>query len=238
MSKEIKSCACSKKWRIAIPLLIVILIVGVVNLAVLFSQPVVVEESCSVDFAGEKQIEQTVPANDPFAEIADDDAVKGSLSAPITIVEFSDFECSFCERFVSQTLSDLETKYIDTGKVRFIYRDFPLAFHTNAQKAAEAAECAGEQGKYYEMHDKIFENQNAIGVNNLKSYAKQIGLDETEFNTCLDSGEMAQEVAKDFSDGQKLGVSGTPTFFVNGTKLVGAQPLSAFEQIIEAELAK
>ena len=235
MSKEVKSCDCSKKWRIAIPLLIVILIVGVVNLAVLFSQPVAVEESCSVDFAGE---EQTVPKDDPFAEIADDDAVKGSLSAPITIVEFSDFECSFCERFVSQTLSDLETKYIDTGKVRFIYRDFPLAFHTNAQKAAEAAECAGEQGKYYEMHDKIFENQNAIGVNNLKSYAKQIGLDETEFNTCLDSGEMAQEVAKDFSDGQKLGVSGTPTFFVNGTKLVGAQPLSAFEQIIEAELAK
>jgi protein-disulfide isomerase len=88
------------------------------------------------------------------------------------------------------------------------------------------------------MHDKIFENQNAIGVNNLKSYAKQIGLDETEFDICLDSGAMAQEVAKDFLDGQKLGVSGTPTFFVNGTKLVGAQPLSAFEQIIEAELAK
>ena len=238
MSKEVKSCDCSKKWRIAIPLLIIILIVGVVNLAVVFSQPVVVEESCAVDFAGEKQIEQTVPANDPFAEIADDDAVKGSLSAPITIVEFSDFECSFCETFFSQTLSDLETKYIDTGKVRFIYRDFPLEFHTNAQKAAEAAECAGEQGKYYEMHDKIFENQNAIGVNNLKTYAKQIGLDEGEFDVCLDSGAMAQEVAKDFSDGQKLGVSGTPTFFVNGTKLVGAQPLSAFEQIIEAELAK
>ena len=238
MSKEVKSCDCSKKWRIAIPLLIIILIVGVVNLAVVFSQPVVVEESCAVDFAGEKQIEQTVPANDPFAEIADDDAVKGSLDAPITIVEFSDFECSFCETFFSQTLSDLETKYIDTGKVRFIYRDFPLEFHTNAQKAAEAAECAGEQGKYYEMHDKIFENQNAIGVNNLKTYAKQIGLDEGEFDVCLDSGAMAQEVAKDFSDGQKLGVSGTPTFFVNGTKLVGAQPLSAFEQIIEAELAK
>ncbi|MBT4191866.1 MAG: DsbA family protein [Candidatus Diapherotrites archaeon] len=238
MSKEIKTCDCSKKWRIVIPLLVVILIVGVANLAVLFSQPAAVEESCAVDFAGEKQIEQTVPANDPFAEIADDDAVKGSLDAPITIVEFSDFECSFCETFFSQTLSDLETKYIDTGKVRFIYRDFPLEFHTNAQKAAEAAECAGEQGKYYEMHDKIFENQNAIGVNNLKTYAKQIGLDEGEFDVCLDSGAMAQEVAKDFSDGQKLGVSGTPTFFVNGTKLVGAQPLSAFEQIIEAELAK
>jgi protein-disulfide isomerase len=234
MSKEI-DCDCSNKWKIVIPLLIIVLIVGIANLAFLFSQPAtIVDESCSADFAG---AEQTVPAEDPFADIADDDAVRGSLDAPVTIVEFSDFECSFCARFYSSTYKELKTKYIDTGKVRFIYRDFPLGFHEKAQKAAEAAECAGEQGKYYEMHDALFESGN-LSVANLKVLAGQIGLNTSTFNTCLDSGAMAQEVQKDFADGQRLGISGTPTFFVNGTKLVGAQPISAFEQIIEAELAK
>jgi protein-disulfide isomerase len=167
----------------------------------------------------------------------DDDSILGDEDAPVTIIEFSDYECPFCARFYLNTLPQLKREYIDTGKVKLVYRDFPLSFHQNAQKAAEAAECAGEQDKYYEMHDKIFENQQAITTTNLKEYAKEIGLNTNEFNECLDSGEMASEVQKDFQDGQSIGVRGTPTFFINGKLLRGAQPFEEFQKIIEKELA-
>lgn len=166
----------------------------------------------------------------------DDDPVLGDQNAPVTIIEFSDFECPFCKRFFSNTLPQLTREYIDTGKVKLVYRDFPLSFHPNAQKAAEAGECADDQGKFWEMHDKIFENQQAIGIADLKSYAASLGLDTSEFNSCLDSGKHVKEIQKDISDGSKYGASGTPTFFINGIKLVGAQPFSAFQQIIESEL--
>ncbi len=169
-------------------------------------------------------------------ELIDDDAVKGEEDAPVTIVEFSDYECPFCVRFYSNTFNQLKTKYIDTGKVKFVYRDFPLSFHQNAQKAAEAAECAGEQDKYYEMHNKLFEDGVAGGVTAFKGYAQEIGLDTSKFNSCLDSGKMASEVKKDFDDGAQFGVSGTPAFFINGKLLTGAQPIQAFEQMIEQEL--
>lgn len=169
---------------------------------------------------------------------ADDDSVLGSEDAPVTIIEFSDYECPFCARAFNNTLPEIKEKYVDTGKVKLVYRDFPLSIHRSAQKAAEASECAGEQGKFWEMHDKLFENQSALDVASLKQYAKDIALDSTEFDACLDSGEMASEVQKDFSDGQKYGVTGTPAFFINGIKVSGAQPFSVFEQIIESELAK
>lgn len=173
----------------------------------------------------------------PIVQVSiDDDAVKGSSDAPVTIIEFSDYECPFCARHYSQTLPSLINDYVETGKVKLVFRDFPLSFHQNAQKAAEAAECAGEQGKYWEMHDKLFDNQAALGVDNLKKYAEDIGLDTEEFNECLDSGEMASEVQKDFNDGQTYGVTGTPGFFINGIKVVGAQPYSVFQQVIEQEL--
>jgi protein-disulfide isomerase len=165
-----------------------------------------------------------------------DDAVLGDPDAPVTIIEFSDYECPFCGRHFDQTYDQIKTEYVDTGKVKIVFKDFPLSFHENAQKAAEAAECAGEQGKYYEMHDKLFENQNALDVASLKTYAKEIGLKTADFNTCLDSGAMADEVQKDFSDGQAAGVTGTPGFFINGVKLTGAQPYSAFKAAIDAEL--
>lgn len=166
----------------------------------------------------------------------DDDAVLGDENAPVTIIEFSDYECPFCTRFYLNTLPQLKREYIDTGKVKLIYRDFPLSFHQNAQKAAEAAECAEEQGKYYEMHDKLFDEGVDGGVSSFKQYAKEIGLNAEEFNECLDSGEMASEVQKDFQDGQRAGVQGTPTFFINGKILKGAQPFEVFKQIIEEEL--
>jgi len=169
--------------------------------------------------------------------LIDDDAIKGDPNAPVTIVEFSDFECPFCGRFYSQTLSEIDEKYIKTGKVKFVYRDFPLSFHPQAQKSAEAAECAGEQDKFYEMHDLLFENGVQGGVSAFKGFASEIGLDTAEFNECLDSGEMESEVKKDFLDGQKAGIQGTPGFIINGKLVSGAQPFSVFEQIIEAELS-
>jgi protein-disulfide isomerase len=168
----------------------------------------------------------------------DDDAILGNKDAEVTMVEFSDYECPYCGRHFSQTYPQIKKEYVDTGKVRIVFRDFPLSFHPNAQKAAEAAECAGEQGKYYEMHDKLFTNQKALDVNSLKAYAQQIGLNIGKFNSCLDSGQMAGEIRKDMTDGQSYGVQGTPGFFVNGAFISGAQPYEVFKQAIDAELAK
>ena len=180
---------------------------------------------------------QNQPQEVPRVQISlDDDPVMGSEDAPVTIVEFSDFQCPFCARFFSQTLPLIEKDYIDSGKVKLVYRDFPLSFHQNAQKAAEASECADEQGKFWEYHDKMFENQNALDTTSLKKYAEDLGLDTAEFNDCLDSGQMASKVQNDVNDGQKYGVTGTPTFFINGIKVVGAQPYSAFHEVINQEL--
>jgi len=168
--------------------------------------------------------------------LMDDDDVKGNKDATVTIVEFSDFECPFCARFYRDTYGQIVTKYIDTGKVNLVFRDFPLSFHKQAQKAAESAECAGEQGKYYEMHDVLFEKGVAGGVTSFKQFASDLGLDTNKFNTCLDSGAMASEVKKDMADGQKAGVRGTPGFVINGELISGAQPFSVFEAAIEKAL--
>jgi len=168
--------------------------------------------------------------------LLDDDAVRGDADAPVTIVEWSDFECPFCARFYSETLPSIEEEYIKTGKVKLIYRDFPLGFHQNAQKAAEAAECAGEQGKYWEMHDMLFEQGVQGGVAGFKQYGKTLGLNTAKFDTCLDSGAMAGEVQQDMADGAAVGIQGTPGFIVNGKLVSGAQPFAVFKQVIDAEL--
>lgn len=167
----------------------------------------------------------------------DDDAVKGNPQAKVTIVEFSDFECPFCGKYYRETEFQIMKDYVDTGKVRYVFRDSPLDFHKSAQKAAEAAECAGEQGKYWEMHDYLFQNQDYLAVENLKGYAKDLKLDTTKFNDCLDKSKMAEEVKKDLADSQKYGVSGTPAFFINGKLISGAQPYGTFKAEIEAALA-
>ncbi len=171
----------------------------------------------------------------------DDDPVKGDLSAPITIIEFSDFQCPYCAKFYTDTLPQLEQEYIDTGKVKIVYRDFPLTnIHPLATPAALAAECANEQDKFWEYHNILFEKQDEwvnIGEDKLKEYATEIGLNEEQFNSCLDSEKYKDEVLADLDDGASAGVTGTPAFFVNGRMLSGAQPLSAFQSIIEEELA-
>jgi len=168
-----------------------------------------------------------------------EDPLKGDKDAPVTIVEFSDFQCPFCAKFYSDTFSKIEKEYIQTGKVNLVYRDFPLSFHGNAQKAAEAAECAQEQGKFWDYHDLLFENQpewSSGGIGELKNYAKEINLNSEEFNECLDSGAMKEEVEEDFQEGSALGVSGTPAFFINGELISGAQPFSVFKEVIEENL--
>ena len=163
-----------------------------------------------------------------FEDLLDDDAVKGDEDAPVTIIEWSDFECPFCARFYRDTLPLIEEEYIKTGKVKLVFRDFPLSFHQNAQKAAEAAECAGEQGKFWEMHDLLFEQGVEGGTVGFKQYAKQLGLNTAKFNECLDSGAMASEVRKDTADGAAAGIQGTPGFLINGKLVSGAQPFSSF----------
>lgn len=176
----------------------------------------------------------TVPVD--MKTLADDDAVKGDADAPVTIVEWSDFECPFCGRFYQDTLPQIEEQYIKTGKVKLVYRDFPLSFHQNAQKAAEAAECAGDQGQFWEMHDLLFNSGVSGGVTSFKLYAQQLGLNTETFASCLDSGKQAGEVQKDFIDGQRAGIQGTPGFIVNGQLISGAQPFSVFQQVLEAAL--
>lgn len=181
-----------------------------------------------------------VPAPSPTVNmeaLVDDDSVLGDEDAPITIVEFSDYECPFCGRFYSQTLPQIKEEYINKGKVKLVYRDFPLNFHPQAQKAAEAAECAGEQDKYYEMHDLLFTQGVQGGVASFKQYASQIGLNTAKFNECLDSGAMVSEVRKDTADGAAAGVQGTPAFYINGVEVSGAQPFSVFQQVVDAQLA-
>lgn len=173
-----------------------------------------------------------------FDVSADDDAVKGQANAPVTIIEFSDFQCPYCAKFFKETLPLLEKEYIQTGKAKFIFRDFPLDFHQYAQKAAEAAECAGDQGKYWELHSMLYLYQNKLDPESLKVYANELGIDMTKFNKCLDTGEMAEEVKKDFADGQKYGLTGTPAFFINGKLVTGAVPYADFKKEIEAALGK
>ena len=183
----------------------------------------------------------TIPAPTPGKvniEIGDA-PIKGDKNAPVTIIEFSDYQCPFCSRFYSDTLSQIDEQYIKTGKVKFAYKDFPLSFHPLAQKSAEAAKCVrdqdGDEG-YWALHDKIFENQGSLSLDNLKQWAREVGADGGEFDTCLDSGKFASDVQAEFREGQGAGVRGTPAFFVNGKLLSGAQPFVAFKQAIDAEL--
>jgi protein-disulfide isomerase len=160
---------------------------------------------------------------------------KGTADAKVTIVEFSDFECPFCSK-AEESVTQVEEKY--AGKVRVVYRHFPLSFHSHAQKAAEAAACAEEQGKFWEMHKQLFANQRALEVADLKSHAAAIGLDAAKFADCLDNSKTKAKVEADAKAGSEAGVNGTPAFFINGKVLSGALPFSEFEKVINAELAK
>lgn len=159
---------------------------------------------------------------------------RGNKDAPITIVEFSDFECPFCRRALP-VMREVMKQY--GAKVKWVYRDFPLvSIHPLAAKAAEAARCAGEGGKFWQYHDLIFDSPTKPSEADLMTFGEQIGLDVNAFRACLRSGKYQGAVEADVEEGRRLGVTGTPTFFINGRSLVGAQALSAFQDIIESEL--
>lgn len=160
----------------------------------------------------------------------------GEDDAPITIIEFSDFECPFCSRAANGPVKQIIKEYVDTGKAKLVFMNYPLGFHQYAQIAAEASECANEQGKFWQMHDKIFENQPSLNKENLVKWAQEIKLDMNMFNGCLNDNKYAQEVQKDMAVAQSAGVQGTPSFLINGQMIVGAQPFEAFKQVIEEEL--
>lgn len=168
-------------------------------------------------------------------EVAPLGASLGPDDAPVTVVEFSDFECPYCVR-IYPALQELVKRY--DGKVRLVYRHFPLGIHDNARKAAEASLCAHEQGRFWEMHNTMFDNYRSLTPPGLKSLAAGIGLDSTAFNACLDSGRFAAQVERDLVDGELLGVSGTPATFVNGRMLSGAVPVEQLAAIIDEELAR
>lgn len=160
----------------------------------------------------------------------------GPEDAKVVIVAFEDFECPFCAR-AFPIIREIMTIYKD--QVRFIFRDFPLTqVHPNALPAALAAECAHEQGKFWPYHDKLFSNQTSLSATALKQYAKEINLNTKQFNNCVETGKYIAEVQNDFETGVDAGVTGTPTWFINGKKISGVIPLEAWKKIIEAELNK
>jgi protein-disulfide isomerase len=166
---------------------------------------------------------------------SEDTRARGPQTAPVTIVEFADFQCPFCGR-TAETIKQLEQTY--AGQIRVVFRDFPLDFHQNAAKAAEAASCAQDQGKFWQMHDKLFANQTNLKVADLKKYAAEIGLDPDQFSQCLDAAKYSKKWQADRDEGISYGISGTPTFFVNGRMLSGAAPFQDFALLIDEELQR
>lgn len=174
---------------------------------------------------------------------------KGHPHARVTLVEFSDYQCPFCARHAREAFPQLEREYINTGKVKYVFRDFPIvSIHKDAFKAAEAAHCARDRGKFWEMHDRLFAHQAALGPKDLLLHAQTLGLDPQEFQRCVDSGKFAATIRQGLADGQRAGVRGTPTFFLGLTDandarirtvrmIRGAQSYATFRDAIEALLA-
>ncbi len=166
----------------------------------------------------------------PVNILSSDDPSLGRTDAPVSVVEFADFGCPY-SREVSFTLRELALKYPE--KFHYIYRDFPIDdLHPIAQKAAEAGECAAEQGRFWEYHDKLFQNQSDLSLERLFEFASELNLNIATFRSCLDFGRKREEVLEDYQNGLDAGVRGTPTFFINGTKVEGAIPKDVFEQLI------
>ncbi|MHA7734361.1 DsbA family protein [Nitrosopumilus sp. S6] len=199
-----------------------------------------------------KMLQNRLPTNQhspPVKISADNDPIIGNPDAPITIIEFSDFQCPFCARFHVQTLPLLLEEYIEQGKVKLVFRDFPIqSIHPNALPASVAAECANEQGQFKAMHDMLFDNQNqwsnqetVDALSMFSQYATQIQLDQETFDACLTSGKYIEEIRNDLDDGRSYDVTGTPGFFIGNdeigyVELKGAQPFESFKKVIDAQL--
>jgi protein-disulfide isomerase len=176
----------------------------------------------------------------PASPVFLDEPFKGSADAPVTIIEFADFKCGFCVRHFARTLPVLVTEYINTGKVRYLFRNFAF-LGVESRWAAEASECAHEQERFWEYHDQLFQTVAAGGQlmrSKLKELAIELGLDAEKFNACLEQSKYKAEIDEDIAAGRDAGVTGTPSFVINGQLLVGAHPIETFRQKIEEALAK
>lgn len=180
-----------------------------------------------------KENQVAIKLSEPRKQVEAKGPARGPDNARVTMVEFSDFQCPFCSR-AHDTVEQVMQAY--AGKVRLVFRQFPLDIHKNAAKAAEAALCANEQGKFWEYHDVLFKNQQTLEVAQLKDHANAVGLDQVKFASCLDSSKFSKTVQDDMSAGQQVGVSGTPAFFINGVMLSGAMPFDEFKRVIDQEL--
>lgn len=190
----------------------------------------------------------------PVKVSVDDDPVIGDKNAKLTMIEFSDYECPFCKRYFDTTYQEIKKNYVDTGKIKIVYRDLPLSFHQNAHKEAQAANCAKDQGgdgAYFKFHDEMFakttSNGTGLSIEELPALASNVGLNGTLLKQCLESGKHKQEVDKDLADASKAGADGTPSFFIGkssqdgiieGVRIIGAQPFSSFKTVIEEQLSK
>ena len=243
MSNREHTGASSQPYPYVIPLSIVMAGVIIAG-AIMYSNA----NKTSVPSGGAAAAGVQAPAKQPVAgNVSDekllegDGTVLGNPDASVAVVEFADFQCPFCGRFFSDAGKQIIDTYIKTGKVKFVYRNFAF-LGDESEWAAQAAECAGDQRKYWQYHDYLFthqngENQGAFSKDHLKEFAGHItGLDVATFGTCLDSDKYAEKVKKDTEVGRNVGVSGTPTTFVNGKLVSGAQPFSVFKPLIESAL--
>lgn len=236
-----------------IPVLVILLIVASFFIGSLYTKVNLLEKGVGTATttgaaAGANQPQPPPPVAAPVdIALAADDNILGDKNAKVTLVEFTDYQCPFCGQLFTNTFPQIKKDYIDTGKIRYVVRDFPLnAIHPMAQKAAEASHCAKDQNKFWELHDKMFGNQTALTVDDLKKYAGELSLNSGTFASCLDSNKYAQKVKDSTSQGEKFGVRGTPSTFVGksdgqnakgATEVSGAQPFDAFKTAIEAVLA-
>ena len=228
MANENKKGSSNVVWMLTTFLLIGVLVgLGVSSLDLSSGQ-------ANVPGAGDSKIPPTLDQPDYDPPTVDDDPVLGDENAPITMIEFSDYECPYCNRFEADTFPQIKEAFIDTGLVKLVYRDFPLSFHPNAHAAAEAAECADDDGLYWEYHDALTTNfdewtTTSDGLNELLSqYASDLGADYDTVLACLNDGTYYDEVEADIADGRAAGVNGTPSFFINGEFVVGALPFEDY----------
>jgi protein-disulfide isomerase len=239
-----------------VPILVVLLIVASFFIGTLYTRVKTLEKGTVAGAQNNGQVagNNNVPTQpqEPAAdakvdiELKNTDQVLGNKNAKVAVVVYTDYQCPFCGRLATDALAQVRKEYVDTNKIKLIVRDFPLfQIHPYAEKAAEAANCAIEGGKFWEYHDKLFANQTALTVDDLKKYAASVGLNAANFNTCLDGGKYADAIKQSAAEGEKYGVRGTPASFVGtvsgstvkgAINISGAQPFDSFKTAIDAAL--
>jgi protein-disulfide isomerase len=233
MANDKRETHSGKQWATSfqywmLGLMVLLIAISIVSLAYSW-------KTYSVVAGGTATVKTTVKASVGGTGLKADDPVLGSKNAKLTIIEYSDYQCPYCGR-VEPTIKQVMSTYGD--QVRLVFRDFPLSFHENAMPAALAANCAQDQGKFWEYHDLLFANQEALDAASLKKYATQVGLDATKFNDCFDTKKFQAAIADDMSTAQADGVQGTPFFKIGSQQVSGALPFDSFKKVIDAELAK